>query len=272
MTNLFTQQQVTDLSISVGWEPAKAKIGGAIAMVEAPAVGPDGKLYADADAIGDEHLMDAVWDASYSLYMVRALRSHRGTGLARDRERLSDPEFNCRSALGIYQAQGFNAWTTYQTGQYKAYLLDVFPPPPSTHVVVFGDTLGEIADRYQVTIAQLQLWNSGIKDPSKISIGQKIIYAPTQPPPLPPPYQPPPFPTGLAPDKSNPSARGLQRVLKAAGFLTGSVPLADTYGPKTQAAVVAFHNQYTQFRGTSPDPKIGPKGWAFLWNMTKLAP
>jgi hypothetical protein len=266
MTNLFTQQQVTDLSISVGWEPAKAKIGGAISMVEAATV-VDGKVYADADKIGDQHLMDATWDASYSLYMVRALVAHRGTGLPRDRTRLSDPEFNARSALLILNAQGFDAWTVYQTGQYKAYLLDVFPPPPKTHVVVAGDTLSKIADKYGVTVTELLLWNSGIRDPNKIAIGQHIRYEGE-----PIVYVPPPFPAGLAPGKSTPSAQGLQRVLKAAGFLAGSVVLSDNYGPKTQAAVVAFHNQYTQFRGTAPDPAIGSKGWAFLWNMTKLAP
>ena len=266
MTNLFTQAQVTELSISVGWLPANAKIGGAIAMVES-ATSVDGKVYADADKVGDEHLMDATWDASYGLYMVRALRAERGTGLPRDRTRLADPEFNCRSALIIFHAQGFNAWTVYQTGQHKAYLLDLYPPPPKTHVVIAGDTLGKIAGRYGVSVDELMLWNDGIKDPNKLAIGQHVRY---EGEPL--SYTPPPFPTGLAPGKSSPSAKGLQRVLKAAGFLASSVPLADNYGPKTQAAVGNFHDHNIQFRDRPGDPKIGPKGWAFLWNMTKLAP
>jgi LysM repeat protein len=271
MTNLFTQAAVVKLSIEEGWTPGNAEIGGAIAMVESPAVGPDGKLYADADAIGDQHLMDAIWDASYSLYMVRATKADRGTGRPRDRERLPDPRFNARSALTIYNAQGFNAWSTYQTGQYKAYLPALFPPPPNTHVIVFGDTLGEIASRYGTTVEKLMLWNDAIKDPSRISIGQKVIYAPAVPPQPPArPYVPPPFPQGLALDKAVPSARGLQRALKQARFMAADVALSDNYGPKTQAAVGRFHDTYPQFRDKPGDPVIGPNGWAFLWDLTDL--
>ncbi len=82
-------------------------------------------------------------------------------------------------------------------------------------------------------------------------------------------YTPPKFPTGLAPNKAKPSAKTLQRALKAAGYMPKSVTEADNYGPQTQAAVVKFHNAHTQYRaaGVTRDPAIGPKGWAALFRL-----
>ncbi|MEV4036364.1 N-acetylmuramoyl-L-alanine amidase [Streptomyces umbrinus] len=82
-------------------------------------------------------------------------------------------------------------------------------------------------------------------------------------------YNPPKFPTGLAPNKATPSAKSLQRALKAAGFLAKSVAEADSYGPATQSAVAKFHNDHPTYRaaGTSHDPAIGPKGWAALHRL-----
>ncbi|MBB6415845.1 GH25 family lysozyme [Streptomyces sp. AK010] len=82
-------------------------------------------------------------------------------------------------------------------------------------------------------------------------------------------YTPPKFPAGLAPGKAKPSARPLQKALKAAGFMSKSVTESDNYGPKTQAAVIAFHNKHPQYRaeGVTRDPAIGPKGWAALHRL-----
>ncbi|MEW1774666.1 GH25 family lysozyme [Streptomyces sp. NPDC086777] len=82
-------------------------------------------------------------------------------------------------------------------------------------------------------------------------------------------YTPPKFPAGLAPNKAKPSARTLQRALKAAGFMSKSVTESDNYGPKTQAAVTAFHNKHPQYRaeGVTRDPAIGPQGWAALFRL-----
>ena len=79
-------------------------------------------------------------------------------------------------------------------------------------------------------------------------------------------YTPPPFPVGLAPNKSDPSAVGLQRALKRTGFLSTAIGESANYGPATQKAVAGFHNRYTQFRapGTAYDPAIGPAGWKHL--------
>lgn len=99
-------------------------------------------------------------------------------------------------------------------------------------------------------------------------------YAPvsTPPPPKPTPspgggsYRPPAFPAGLRPDASRPSAKGLQRALKAAGHLSKGVTLDDNYGPLTQAAVTRFHDRHPQYANRPGDPAIGPLGWAKLFS------
>lgn len=77
----------------------------------------------------------------------------------------------------------------------------------------------------------------------------------------------PAFPKGLAPGKSSPSARTLQKQLKKAGFLAKDAAESDNYGPMTRTAVAKFHNKHSQFKaeGVSKDVKIGPKGWNFLF-------
>ncbi|MBI0374719.1 muramidase [Streptomyces albiflaviniger] len=83
------------------------------------------------------------------------------------------------------------------------------------------------------------------------------------------PYTPPAFPASLAPGKSKPSAKGLQRALKACGFMPKNVKESDHYGPATQAAVVRFHNAHPSYRavGKKTDPAIGPRGWAYLHRL-----
>ncbi|MFI8817451.1 MULTISPECIES: peptidoglycan recognition protein family protein [unclassified Streptomyces] len=85
-------------------------------------------------------------------------------------------------------------------------------------------------------------------------------------PAAPKPYVPPKFPAGLGPGRKSPSAHGLQRALKAAGFMSAAIPEADSYGPATQAAVARFHQAHPAYRaaGRHYDPAIGPRGWAAL--------
>ncbi|MGW2700842.1 peptidoglycan-binding protein [Streptomyces sp. NPDC001340] len=83
-------------------------------------------------------------------------------------------------------------------------------------------------------------------------------------------YVPPPFPAGLAPGKSNPSAKPLQKALRAAGFLNiTDADLSDTYGPRTQTAVGRFFDAHPEFRdqGKPHDVAIGPRGWAYLFTL-----
>ncbi|MFC4507003.1 MULTISPECIES: CHAP domain-containing protein [Streptomyces] len=81
-------------------------------------------------------------------------------------------------------------------------------------------------------------------------------------------YTPPAFPKGLAPNKATPSAKSLQKALKATDWLGKSVELSDNYGPQTQKAVAGFNAKHgLNNAGVSYDATIGPKGWALLFTL-----
>ncbi|MBK3559305.1 N-acetylmuramoyl-L-alanine amidase [Streptomyces sp. MBT56] len=82
-------------------------------------------------------------------------------------------------------------------------------------------------------------------------------------------YVPPAFPKGLKPNSAAPSAKALQRALKAAGLMAKGVPEAANYGPKTQDAVASFHRRYPKYaaKGVARDVAIGPKGWTYLFTL-----
>jgi len=106
-----------------------------------------------------------------------------------------------------------------------------------------------------------------------ISFAKAIVNPPKPPTPVPPKpkptvYTPPAFPTGLRPNHSTPSAKSLQKALKATDWLAESVALSDNYGLKTQAAVAGFNKKHgLNSAGVSYDPAIGPKGWKLLFTL-----
>lgn len=172
MANLFTQEQIRRRCRRNGFTRKQARIMSAIAMCEAPAV-VSGVNYADNDLVGDLELADRTWGGSYSFFQIRTLRSHKGTGQYRDELRLRNPGFAVRSARQVFLDQGFNAWATYSSGMYKAFLQDLFPPPPKTHVVISGDTLSKIAFANDTTWQELARLNN-LHAPYSIFIGQHI--------------------------------------------------------------------------------------------------
>lgn len=171
MTQL-NQQQLEDLCRKVGFNPINQAIGGAVALCEAPVFGVTPPV-ANTELVGDQDLADSTWGYSYGVFQIRSLRAHKGTGKTRDEERLMDPLFNARSARTIKLDRGsWKPWSTFQTGQYKAYLQDLFPPAPGTYPVVAGDTLSIIAAKLPGD------WNwedlarfNGIHSPYTIRIG-----------------------------------------------------------------------------------------------------
>ncbi|MEV4741560.1 N-acetylmuramoyl-L-alanine amidase [Streptomyces sp. NPDC049555] len=81
-------------------------------------------------------------------------------------------------------------------------------------------------------------------------------------------YTPPPFPVGLAPNRSTPSAKGLQEALRRTGWLDPSIPASDNYGPATQKAVAGFNAKHQlNTTGRSYDPAIGRRGWDLLHRL-----
>ena len=175
MTNPFTQSQVRILAASAGWTLDNAKIMAAICMVES-AYSINGRAYADADKVGDQNLVTDVYGFSYGLAQIRSMYSQKDTGLSRDASRLPDPLFNLRSALVIWEKYRFQPWTTYNNGQYQAFLPDEYPAPAGFHVVISGDTLIKITSKYPTnnfTWQQLAGAN-GLVSPYTIFINQKL--------------------------------------------------------------------------------------------------
>jgi GH25 family lysozyme M1 (1,4-beta-N-acetylmuramidase) len=74
-----------------------------------------------------------------------------------------------------------------------------------------------------------------------------------------------PYPVGIRPGSSHPSAKPLQRALKATGWMGHEVAESDHYGPATQRAVGGFNEKHhLNAVGVRRDPAIGPRGWALL--------
>lgn len=183
------------------------------------------------------------------------------------------------SGYGLgYHAMGGSAWgghTSCPGSKIVAQLAEIVarakkivggaPTGADTYTVKAGETLSGIGAKVGVPWKTLATLN-GIKAPYVIHAGDVLkLKAATAPKP----YSPPAFPAGLAPGKAKPSARPLQKALKAAGFMPASVVEADNYGPATQAAVIKFHNAHPAYRaaGVTRDPAIGPKGWAALFRL-----
>ncbi|REE61453.1 GH25 family lysozyme M1 (1,4-beta-N-acetylmuramidase) [Streptomyces sp. 3212.3] len=100
--------------------------------------------------------------------------------------------------------------------------------------------------------------------------GAPVEETPAHPSKPKPTYVPPTFPAGLAPGRSKPSAKPLQKALRQAGFLKISDhDLSDNYGPRTEGGVDKFFDAHPQFRskGKPKDRAIGPKGWKFLFTL-----
>jgi len=168
------QKDVEALCLKTGFPAAEARIAAAIAMTEAP-YSEAGKSYSDFDLVGDQALANSVWGYSYGGFQIRSLISQRGTGGFRDALRLPEPAFNVNSALTIWKAQGFQPWTTYNTGQYKAFLQDLYPPPVGTYIVIPGDSLSKIASTLQIGLWQDLARVNGLHSPYTIYIGQALL-------------------------------------------------------------------------------------------------
>jgi len=171
MTNLLTQNQVRVRLKNAGAPPYMAKVLSACSMVEG--FNKDHPGFSDFDIIGDVELQTDEWGPSLSGFQIRSRLDQWGTGDIRDGKRLPRPFFAVRSAIAICEAQGFEAWSTYNSGAFKAYLPDLYPAPRNVHVVIAGDTLGDIAYDNGTTWQELARVN-GLHSPYMINIGQHI--------------------------------------------------------------------------------------------------
>ncbi len=170
---ILTQDEVRRILRDLGVSKRDAKVGSAIAMCEAPAYGA-ATASADFALIGDIELADDTWGYSYGGFQIRSLRSQKGTGGWRDEDLLLHPRFNCKAAKAIHDDTGWAAWSTFTSGQYKAYLQDLFPPAPNTYVVLAGDTVTGIAVKLGIAWDELARVNN-LHPPYTIFIGQVLV-------------------------------------------------------------------------------------------------
>jgi murein DD-endopeptidase MepM/ murein hydrolase activator NlpD len=127
-----------------------------------------------------------------------------------------------------------------------------------SYVVAHGDTLGSIAARAGVRVADIAALN-GITNPNRIREGS-VLSIPGGPVPTPAPALSTLATTGtptLRLGATGPAVADLQRRLSAAG---NKVTADGAFGPKTAAAVIAFQ----QKRGLQADGVVGPRTWAAL--------
>jgi len=175
MSALLTQEQVRRRCRDAGFGKMAARVASAIAMCEAPGPMVNGVPTSDFSLVGDQHLANNTWGYSYGGFQVRSLRAHKGTGEYRDEDRLLDVTFNVASAQTIRREQGWEAWSVYRTGMFKAYLQDLYPPPPNTYVVMAGDTLSSIAAKLGGFTWEDLARANGLHTPYTVYIGQHLI-------------------------------------------------------------------------------------------------
>ncbi|MGG0543734.1 N-acetylmuramoyl-L-alanine amidase [Priestia aryabhattai] len=117
-------------------------------------------------------------------------------------------------------------------------------PGEKTYTIKQGDTLYSIAQKYGITVQELQEANTGLSDPLTLQVGKTIVI-PSGTSPTPPSEQYP-LPNGiLKQGDSGEAVKQLQRALNAVNFKVGSVD--GIYGVQTKDAVRRFQLVYLPY-------------------------
>ena len=125
-----------------------------------------------------------------------------------------------------------------------------------TYTVVSGDTLFNIANRYNTTVDTIMRLNN--LSSAAITIGQPLLIPSniTSPPVVTPPNRP----TIRQGDRGD-HVRALQQILTNLGISTG--PIDGIFGPMTASAVRSFQTA----NGLTADALVGPLTWTQLYNL-----
>jgi hypothetical protein len=117
MPATHTPAQVYALARAAGLNAAQSVTATAIAMAESGL---------NADAVGDEGLVDSKWGPSVGLWQIRSVKAETGKGTSRDVTRLRDPAFNARSMVEISgRGANWRPWSVYLHGTYAKFLPQV---------------------------------------------------------------------------------------------------------------------------------------------------
>ncbi len=146
----------------------------------------------------------------------------------------------------ILTPSGNNATALSPAGETTLVVPTTVPVPeptatPTTYVVQSGDTLGVIAERYELAVEDLMAAN-GLTDPNALSVGQLLIIpvpgSPAASPTEPPPTNAPPLPTAT-PDPNQPPPQLTIREVRSPGVITNeTVVLVNAGGPVNLAGWV----------------------------------
>jgi tape measure domain-containing protein len=105
---------LTGLALNAGFSPANARIMAAIALAES---GGNTMAHNTNRATGDN---------SYGLWQINMIdrlgpERRRQFGL-QSNEQLFNPQINAQAAKGVFDSQGFGAWSVFKSGAYKQFL------------------------------------------------------------------------------------------------------------------------------------------------------
>lgn len=111
---IYSAEQIAGVAQAAGFKGESLVIAIAVAMAESSG---------DTNALGDTTITTAVWGPSVGLWQVRTLKAETGTGKSRDKNKLTDPAFNARSAYSIAGGgSNFKPWSMYTNGRYKKHM------------------------------------------------------------------------------------------------------------------------------------------------------
>lgn len=177
---LYTQRQIRDALVlegarhepDSGKPPGSADILAALALAETPVFDKPG--YSNYDRVGD---LDRVGQAagggkhygpSVTSFQIRTLQEDTGKRTKRDIDYiLQSLNFGCWAAIEIANGSGYEAWTTYTSNKYKAYLQEFYPPPDGVYVVVSGDTMYLIDRKLGLPRGTMLKWNPNRRIPMR---------------------------------------------------------------------------------------------------------
>lgn len=154
--NRLTDQQILNIAITVGWKGDDQRIAVAVALAESG--GNSLAVHRNANGSTD-----------YGLWQVNSVHGF-------DTDQLLEAVGNGFAAHHVWEAQGWNAWTTYKTGAYLLYMPRARTVKPSIND---DGTVSGKSDTKTVNILSgfLDFFISGAQWLSKAHNWLRIAYA-----------------------------------------------------------------------------------------------
>ncbi|MGA5730228.1 caspase, EACC1-associated type [Streptomyces seoulensis] len=224
---------------------------------------------AEAGTLSNKVLRAVVseWSMRRQAQLVIGLEERSQISCAKYLQQLASVQKDFSATLGTTRRQPELAqpWWPWWPRQRFAY-----QPPTLTHVLYVvkrEETVSDIAKRYGVREAGI-LDENGLQVVHTIDEGQALRIPLVS---IHRHFSVPRFPRRLAPGRVHAGVQELQRLLKQAGFLDGSVVESEHYGPETCQAVVRLNREHLLGRPPIPDddPRITREGWEVIYHLAR---